>query len=155
MKRLLSILLAIAAGAFTEAVAQGQDLKTKTNAAYVSTFLQTDSAGMTSKEWKVATVELGPGSIDSRSVRPGTGLVYVLEGGGILELDGKATLALRPGIAAALNPEKPHVLKNTSETETLRVLVVLQRDKDQHGPTVETAGAKTQHKQGRQERSRF
>jgi quercetin dioxygenase-like cupin family protein len=95
----------------------------------VSTFLQADAAEGKDQNWKVVTVELGPGAVDSRSVRPGTGLVYVLTGGGLLELDGKASIGLHPGVAVALNPEKPHVLKNTTETQTLRVLIVSFQDK--------------------------
>lgn len=155
MKRTMMILLAMILGTLVGTVAEGQDLRTKPNAAHVSTFLEANGTGTPSKEWKVATVELGPGVVDSRAVRPGVGLVYVLEGGGILEMDGKASLALRPGVAATLNPDKPHVLKNTSETETLRVLVVLHRDKSQQGATLETAGTKTQRKHSAQEGSRF
>jgi quercetin dioxygenase-like cupin family protein len=95
----------------------------------VSTFLQSEAAGGQAPQWKVVTVELGPGAVDSRSVRPGRGVVYVLTGGGLLELDGKATIGLHPGVAVALNPDKRHVLKNTTDTETLRVLVVSLQDK--------------------------
>ncbi len=155
MKRILLILLALVAGTVTGTAAQAQDQKTKTNGAYVSTFLQANGAGMTSPEWKVTTVELGPGAVDSRSVRPGTGLVYVLEGAGILQMDGTATMALRPGVAAELNLEKSHVLKNTSETETLRVIVVLHREKDHQGIVPENAGTKVGKKHSPHEGSRF
>lgn len=113
-------------GVFPEA----RGLNAQTNGTHVSTFLQNQVAGMSGKEWKVVTIALSPGAVDSRSVHPGVGLVYVLEGGGILQLDGNVSLALHPGVAAVLNPEKPHVLKNTSETETLRILVVVHDEKE-------------------------
>jgi quercetin dioxygenase-like cupin family protein len=126
MKRMI-----VAAAILTAALIWLPDVQAQVNGTPVSTFLQTESPGVSGKKWKVVTVELGPGAVDSRSIRPGTGLVYVLDGGGLLELDGKATIGLRPGTAAALNPEKPHVLKNTSETGTLRVLVVSLQEKGQ------------------------
>lgn len=155
MKRTLMILLAMVLSPLAAMAAQGQDLKTKPNPAHVSAFLEANGTSLPSKEWNVATVELGPGAIDSRAVRPGVGLVYVLEGGGILELDGKASMALRPGVAASLNPEKSHVLKNTSETETLRILIVHHREQDRHGVAGEQAGAKAQRKQPSPERTKF
>lgn len=94
----------------------------------VSTFLQTEAAGGHNPDWKVTTVELGPGAVDSRSVRPGSGVVYVLTGDGLLELDGKASIGLHPGVAVALNPDKRLVLKNTTDTETLRVLIVVYQE---------------------------
>jgi len=108
----------------------------QTNGTAVSTFLESQSGGLSGKEWKVVTITLSPGAIDSRSLRPGTGLVYVLEGGGVLQLDGKASLALQPGVAAVLNPEKPHILRNTSETEMLRVLVVVHDDRVNPGEKI-------------------
>ena len=131
MKRAILTLFVIAAGALAGALIEGWHL-------------QADAAGTKDEKWNVVTLELGPGAVDSRSVRPGTGLLYVLDGGGLLELDGKASIALHPGVAAALNPEKAHVLKNTSKTETLRVLILVPTENA-------TRGVKTPSKHSRSE----
>ena len=135
MKRQLFALLIL--GFILAGVLSGErEVNAQTNGNPVSTFLQNQPSGMNGKEWKVTTITLSPGAVDARSVRPGTGLVYVLEGGGILQLDGTASLALHPGVAATLNPEKAHVLKNTSETQTLRILIVVHADTATQGEKV-------------------
>jgi len=84
-----------------------------------------DAAGVEGGEWKVVTVELAPGTADARHFRPGVELVYVLEGAGYLEADGKPKVALNPGAVTTLQPKQGHVLKNASQTRPLKVLVVL------------------------------
>lgn len=155
MKRAMMVLMAVFAGMLSGTVAHAQDQRAKANGSYVSTFLEANGQKTPDKEWKVATVELAPGAVDSRSILPGTGVVYVIEGGGILEMDGKASMALRPGVSVVLNHEKPHVLKNTSETATLRVVMVLQRDRNQQGRLIENPGAKGQSKHTAHEGTRF
>ena len=76
-------------------------------------------------EWKVVTVELAPGAADARHFHPGVELVYVLEGAGYLEADGKPKVALNPGAVTTLQPKQALVLKNASQTRPLKVLVVL------------------------------
>ena len=120
--------LLVLAGLFALGLVPSRTLSAQTNGAHVSRFLQTGDVKMDDAEWKVVTVELGPGAVDPRSIHAGGGLVYVLKGTGVLQLDGKSSLALHPGVAAALNSEKHHVLRNTSETETLRILVVVHAD---------------------------
>jgi quercetin dioxygenase-like cupin family protein len=125
MKRTILTSIAIAAGALAGDLIDTEALHAQANGIPVSTFLQSDTIVTKDQKWKVITIELGPGGVDTSSVGAGTGLVYVLNGGGLLQLDGTGTIALRPGVAAAVNPQKPHVLKNTSETDMLRVLVVV------------------------------
>ncbi len=88
-------------------------------------FVITDAAGAEGREWKVVTVELAPGTADVRYFHPGVELVYVLEGAGYLEADGKPKVALNPGAVTTLQPKQGHVLKNASQTRPLKVLVVL------------------------------
>src|SRR5207245_9313500 len=57
--------------------------------------------------------------------RPGVELVYVLEGAGYLEADGKPKVALNPGAVTTIQPKQRHVLKNASQTRPLKALVVL------------------------------
>jgi quercetin dioxygenase-like cupin family protein len=79
---------------------------------------------VTAPEWNVITVELTPGARDARHFHPGVEFVYVIEGSGRLELEGELPVPLEPGTISAFLPRQLHVLKNTSQTETLKVLIV-------------------------------
>lgn len=129
--RSTKLTLQLFAGMLVLAIAAGQDLNAQTGESQVTTLLKTDVASVDGKEWNVITVELTPGAMDTRHFHPGVELVYVLEGAGFLEVDGKPPVALNPGTVAALHPKHSHVLKNTSRTQTLKVLVVLLLDKGQ------------------------
>ncbi len=91
----------------------------------LGSFAIADAAGAEGREWKVVTVELAPGTADARHFHPGVELVYVLEGAGYLEADGKPKVALNPGAVTTLQPKQGNVLKNASLTRPLKVLVVL------------------------------
>lgn len=82
------------------------------------------------REWSLVLVELAPGDMDARHFHPGLELMYVLEGEGFLEVDGEPARALNPGTVAALPQDRRHVLKNTSATGSLKVLVVFFLDKE-------------------------
>jgi len=131
MRQAILTLFVIAAGTLTLTFAAGRDVNAQTIGPQVTNLLKTDVAGVEGKEWNVITVELTPGAVDTRHFHPGVELVYVLEGAGFLEVDGKPPVALNLGAVAALHPKHSHVLKNTSKTQTLRVLVVLFLDKGQ------------------------
>ncbi|MGH9782925.1 MAG: cupin domain-containing protein, partial [Terriglobia bacterium] len=118
----MKLILQLFAGMLVLVIAAGQDLNAQTGEPQVTTMLKADVAGVDGKEWNVITVELTPGAIDTRHFHPGVELVYVLEGAGFLEVDGKSPVALNPGTVAALHPKHSHVLKNTSRTQTLKVL---------------------------------
>ena len=103
-----------------------------------------DVAVADGRGWKVVTVELSPGTVAARHFHPGTELVYVLEGAGLLEVDGKPPVPLNPGVVTTLQLKQGHVLKNASQTRPLKVLVVLrlpngnvgrQRDDEQNHST--------------------
>ncbi len=91
----------------------------------LGSFVIVDAAGADGGEWNVVTVELAPGATDARHFHPGVELVYVLEGAGYLEADGKPKVALNPGAVTTLQPKRGYVLKNASQTRPLKVLVVL------------------------------
>jgi len=91
----------------------------------LGSFVIVDAAWADGGEWNVVTVELAPGAADARHFHPGVELVYVLEGAGYLEVDGKPKVALNPGAVTTLQPKQGHVLKNASQTRPLKVLVVL------------------------------
>jgi len=91
----------------------------------LGSFVLADAAWAEGREWKVITVELAPGTADAQHFQPGVELVYVLEGAGYLEVDGKPKIALNPGAVTTLQPKQGHVLKNANPTRPLKVLVVL------------------------------
>ena len=139
--RSTKLTLHLFAGMLVLAIAAGQELNAQIKEPQVTTMLKTDVASVDGKEWNVITVELAPGAVDTRHFHPGVELVYVLEGAGFLEVDGKPPVALNPGTVAALHPKHSHVLKNTSRTQTLKVLVVLLLDKGQQRPVLAKRGA--------------
>jgi quercetin dioxygenase-like cupin family protein len=63
-------------------------------------------------------------------------LVYVLEGVGVLEVDGKPPFALTSGAATIVDPYHTHVSKNASQTHRLKLLTVQLLEKGQ--PRIES-----------------
>lgn len=108
-----------------------EPLQFATGAERVTTVPTVHAAEADDREWSVVLVELAPGAVDARHFHPGIEIVYVLEGAGFLEVDGDSPLALNPGMVAALPQDRAHVLKNTSPTGTLKVLVVFFREKQE------------------------
>ena len=150
MRRAILTLIMIAAGTLTLTFAAGQDLNAQTIGPQVATLLNTDVAGVEGKEWNVITIELTPGAVDTRHFHPGVKLVYVLEGTGVLEVDGKPPVALNLGAVAALHPKHSHVLKNTSQTQALKVIVIRLLEKGQPR-SMHANGVAPKHQDGRQQ----
>src|SRR5207249_944173 len=134
MRQVILTLFVIFVGTLARPFDAGHDLSAQTIGPHVTPLLNSGVPGVTGKEWDVITVELAPGALDARHSYPGVELVYVLEGAGFLEVDGKPPVALNPGVVAALNPKQIHVLKNTSQTQTLKVVVVLLLEKGHQRP---------------------
>jgi quercetin dioxygenase-like cupin family protein len=104
---ILAFSIIIGAGVF--AVAEGQDVRTDVAEGRLR---------------NLSTVELAPGAIDVRDGHLGAEVIYVLEGAGTLETDGKPQLALKVGTVVQLFAKHHHVLTNTSRTQTLKVVVI-------------------------------
>lgn len=150
MRHVILTFFLIAVGTLALTIVAGHDLHAQDIRPQAATLLKTDVAGVEGKEWNVITVELAPGVVDARHSYPGVQLVYVLEGAGFLQVDGKPPVALNPGVAAAFGPKQPHVLMNTSKTQTLKVLVVLLREKGQPRLTLANRGAPRHRESGEQ-----
>ena len=131
MRLTMLALFLIFAGTSAFATAAGQDQNAQASGPQVTIILKTDVAGVEDKEREVITVELAPGAVEARHFYSGVELIYVLNGAGFLEMDGKPPVALNAGTVAALSPKHIHVLKNTSQSQTLKVLVVLLAEKGQ------------------------
>ncbi len=141
MRQVLLTLFVAAAVTPTVGLAAGQDLNGQAPGPQVTTLLKAGVAGAEGKEWNVLSVELAPGKADTRQFHPGVQLVYVLEGAGVLEVDGKRPVALSLGTVAALGPKEAHAIKNTSQTQVLKILVVQLLEKQQDRSVVTKRGA--------------
>jgi len=145
-KRLMGLTLLMFAGMLALALIAGQDLNAQTVGPQVTTPLRTEVAGVEDMEWNVLTVDVAPGAVDTRQFRPGVELVYVLEGAGVLGVDGQPPVALNPGIVATLHPKQPQVFKNTSPTQTLKVLVILLLARGHQPPMLANEGTSRNQK---------
>lgn len=103
--------------------------------------MNVDLADLPGKIAHMYIVELAPGLMTPRHSHPGHYFVYVLEGSGVVEEDGKPTLHLSPGgsyyIHAPSAPASWHFVWNTSQTQPLKTLVVLINDTGQPGTVFE------------------
>jgi quercetin dioxygenase-like cupin family protein len=93
--------------------------------------LETDLAGMEGKEGFVVLAEIAPGAATGKHTHPAHEFAYVLEGEGILEVEGKQPVSLKPGVAIHQPPGQVHSGRNTSATSALKILAVYIAEKDQ------------------------
>ncbi len=93
--------------------------------------LKADLVGIEGKEAHVVSAEVAPGMAAGKHWHPGNEFVYVLSGSGTLEAEGKAPLALKPGVTFYQPPKQVHELKNTSQTAPLKTVIFLIADKGQ------------------------
>ena len=93
--------------------------------------LETDLAGMEGKEGFMVLAEIVPGAATGNHTHPAHEFAYVLEGEGILEVEGKPPVSLKPGVAIHQPPGQVHNGRNTSATSALKILAVYIAEKDQ------------------------
>jgi quercetin dioxygenase-like cupin family protein len=85
--------------------------------------LRTDLAGIDSYELIVSRLETAPGWAHGRHYHAGHEIVYVLEGNGALETQGKPPQSLRPGTVSYVPSGQIHSGRNTSPKETFKFLL--------------------------------
>ena len=93
--------------------------------------LRTDLKGLEGKEAVVLLVELAPAAAAGNHYHPGNEVLYVLEGSGVLEIDGKPPITLQVGTTSHIQPREVHDARNTSATDPLKILVFWVTDKGQ------------------------
>ncbi len=94
--------------------------------------LKTELAGIEGKEGTMYMhPELAPGAASGKHSHPGDHFVYILEGSGTLEVEGKSPVSLEPGVTYYVAPQQVHEVKNASETAPLKGLGVLIAEKGQ------------------------
>jgi hypothetical protein len=127
-------------------LAAGPGLEKKVSAAHEAENLHTAEPGQ-KKDWYSAMLELGPGATDSwRSDLDGE-ILYILDGGGKLEIAGNREITLDRGTVARLASITDHVVTNTSRTRTLRILVVFALEKGRQHPLL-TSEQRPVHRSG-------
>lgn len=92
---------------------------------------KTDLAGMAGKEGLLIHVELAPGAAAGKHHHPGHEFIYVLEGSGSWEEEGKPPLILKAGDTRYLAPKQVHDVKNNSRTAALKLLDFVIHEKGQ------------------------
>ncbi len=94
--------------------------------------LKSELAGIEGKEGTMSIhPDVAPGATSGKHSHPGDEFVYVLEGSGTLEVEGKSPVSLEPGVTYHVAPQQVHEVKNTSETASLKGLGVLIAEKGQ------------------------
>jgi quercetin dioxygenase-like cupin family protein len=96
----------------------------------IQSLLQADLQGLAGQETILEVLTIPPGGATPRHIHPdGHEIVYVLEGATTAEIDGRETRTYRVGEVVHVPPNIPHVGRNASATEPLKVLVIRIKDK--------------------------
>lgn len=141
MRSLILVLFLTLAGASVPPFIFGQESRAQTGELPAARFVKADVAGVEGKEWNAVTIELRPGAAQSWQFQPSGEVIYILEGTGRLEADGKPTVELNGGTVATLGMTAPHILRNTSRTKVLKVLVLSKVGKGGRHPLFLNRGA--------------
>jgi quercetin dioxygenase-like cupin family protein len=96
----------------------------------VQQLLQSDLQGIPGQEAILEVLTIPPGGATPRHIHPdGHEIVYVLEGATTADVDGRETRSYGVGEVVHVPPNVPHVGRNTSKTEPLKVLIIRIKDK--------------------------
>ena len=96
----------------------------------VQMLLQADLENIPGQETIFEVLTIPPGGATPRHIHPdGHEIVYVLEGTTAAEIDGRETRTYGVGQVVHVPPNIPHVGRNASATEPLKVLIVRIKDK--------------------------
>ncbi len=96
----------------------------------VQSLLQSDLQGIPGQETILEVLTIQPGGATPRHVHPdGHEIVYVLEGSTTAEIDGRETRSYGVGEVLHVPPNVPHIGRNASTTEPLKVLIIRIKDK--------------------------
>ena len=85
--------------------------------------LRSDLAGMDNHELIVSRLETAPGWAHGRHYHAGHEIVYVLEGNGVLDMEGKSEQPLRPGTVSYVPPGQIHAGRNAGAKEAFKFLL--------------------------------
>ncbi len=115
----LLALLAVASSAMAPSEAVGQEQGFE-----VQELLDAPLTEIPDRHAVVVTVELFPGETEPRHTHPGDEFIYLLEGEGIVLVDGEP-ITLASDRVVHVRPGQEKAIQNTSDRRSLRVLAVL------------------------------
>ena len=96
----------------------------------VQSLLQADLQNIPGQETMLEVLTVPPGGATPRHIHPdGHEIVYVLEGTTTAEIDGRETRNYGVGEVVHVPPNVPHIGRNASATEPLKVLIMRIKDK--------------------------
>ena len=126
----LTLLAGVAVGIVAEHARTAQQGLTRTP------ILTKDLEGLPGKEGTMFIAQYTPGARSGKHYHPGHEFIYVIEGNGVMEEVGKPPVDLKPGVGIYFlsDPNKPsyvHEARNLSNTDGMKLLVVLITDKGQ------------------------
>jgi len=94
--------------------------------------LQTDLAGVPGQELIIQAVDIGPGGATPWHSHPGGHeIAYVLEGQTAAEFKDAPARSAKAGELIHIAPDLPHLGRNPSNTDMLKLLVIRIKDKQQ------------------------
>lgn len=93
--------------------------------------LKSDLTGLEGKESVVVLVELAPGASSGKHYHPGHEVNYVLEGTGVLEVEGTPPIMLKPGVTNHFQPKQAHNVTNSGATDPLKLVAFFIAEKGQ------------------------
>jgi len=131
MKRTLFFSVLTLAVGIVAGVLGAQSLNAQSEPFKRTVLLKTDLTGLEGKESVVVLVELAPGASSGKHYHPGHEVNYILEGSGTLELEGKPTVTLKPGVTNHIQPKQVHNATNTSATDPLKLVAFFIAEKGQ------------------------
>ena len=121
--------LGVAAGTVTAAEAQ--------QAGLTRTVVNTVEGPGEGYHTVLVRAEIAPNFVVARHTHPGVESTYVLEGGGVLSVQGQEDRVLAPGQGFQVPPETPHSLRNGPATSRLVANYVVLKDKPLASPAPE------------------
>jgi quercetin dioxygenase-like cupin family protein len=122
----LALAVGIALGTVGSQVLNAQQVPVTRTALF-----KTDLPGIEGKEVLVERVELAPGVAAGKHYHPGNVFVYILEGSGILEIEGKPAVTQTAGSMWHEPPKQVQIFKNESKTAPVKILAIFISEKGQ------------------------
>lgn len=122
----LALVAGIALGVIGDRVLNAQQAPLK-----ATELLKTDIVGMEGKEIIIQLVEFAPRGASGRHYHPGHEANYVLEGTGVLEMEGHPPMTRKAGDTGSIPAKQVHEGKNASTTDPLKLVVFRIHEKGQ------------------------
>lgn len=111
----LMLVLTLAVGIILGAIGM-QALDAQQTGIKRAMLMKKELAGIEGKEAFMGTAELAPGVAAGKHYHHGHELGYVLEGSGVLEVEGQPPIAFKAGDTYHIEANKPHDARNTGTT---------------------------------------